>query len=815
MNSLVNAQKGANVLTDSCRSARASTGMPRKAPYRASRRLLAITAILITTTVGAWTAAVAAVGFHDFSFANSDGLTTPTGSKPESKAWFNDNGWWAVMFNLTLHGTDIYKLDPATQRWTDTGTPVDDRPTAKADALWNQTSGKLYIVSNLHVNSAASTTASSNWGRLYRYSYDSGTKVYSLDSGFPVTVTKGKEETLVVAKDSTGTLWVAYVEGSKVMVNHSNGSDLVWGNPFALPVSTAARSTTSDDIASIIAFGGDKIGVFWSNQRTANDYFAIHQDGAPDTTWLPEEIALGSGVNCSGACADDHINIKSDSTGKLYVASKTSFSSDSQPLINLLVRATNGTWSRTTYSTHAFGDTRGIVLLDEAHDRLYFFVTSTEAGGDIDYKITSMSSPSFIDGDGDPFIDNPTDAHINNATSSKQNVTSSTGLMVMACDDTSKFYVHNFIVPSAGNVPTIVSFTPTSGPASTSVVITGTGFTGAVSVKFNGTNASFTVNSSTQITAIVPSSASSGLIAVTTPSGTGTSSASFTVTATAPPPPVVSSFSPTQGAVGTSVTISGSNFTGANSVTFNTMSTASLTVNSDSSITVSVPTGASTGPVSVTTPLGGTGTSSTSFTVTGSTRIKDITFENGSITEPTTGFDSKTGTVTLETASPIKGANSMTVMVGSSYGQENYSATDELFISFYLKIAALPSGQVRLARIADQGTTVGALTLEATGKLTLRNFVTSLGTNAAALNPGTVYRIAIHQKKGTGSNAVLEGFLATGDASFATPFASSGTQTFTTRADSVQIGASTSTGATLTFDDIRLDTQAMPEPSVP
>ena len=36
--------------------------------------------------------------------------------------------------------------------------------------------------------------------------------------------------------------------------------------------------------------------------------------------------------------------------------------------------------------------------------------------------------------------------------------------------------------------------------------------------------------------------------------------------------------------------------------------------------------------------------------------------------------------------------------------RKNYTATDEIFISFYLKIAALPSGQVRLARIADQGT---------------------------------------------------------------------------------------------------------------
>jgi len=81
--------------------------------------------------------------------------------------------------------------------------------------------------------------------------------------------------------------------------------------------------------------------------------------------------------------------------------------------------------------------------------------------------------------------------------------------------------------------------------------------------------------------------------------------------------------------------------------------------------------------------------------------------------------------------------------------------------------------------------------------------------------PATVYRIAIHQKKGAGTNAVLERFLATGDTTFTTPFASSGSQTFTTQADSVQIGASTPTSGTLTFDDIRLDTVAMPGPSAP
>src|SRR2546428_3179539 len=63
------------------------------------------------------------------------------------------------------------------------------------------------------------------------------------------------------------------------------------------------------------------------------------------------------------------------------------------------------------------------------------------------------------------------------------------------------------------------------------------------------------------------------------------------------PPPTITSFAPTSGPVGTSVTISGANFTGATAVRFNTLS-ASFTVTSATAIQATVPVGATTGPVS-------------------------------------------------------------------------------------------------------------------------------------------------------------------------------------------------------------------------
>ena len=180
----------------------------------------------------------------------------------------------------------------------------------------------------------------------------------------------------------------------------------------------------------------------------------------------------------------------------------------------------------------------------------------------------------------------------------------------------------NTLVGQTNTAPTLTGFSPTSGPVGTSVTLTGTNFSGVTAVAFNGTAASYTVNSATQIVATVPGGATSGTIKVTTSSGSTTSSSAYTVTTATVPAPTVSSFSPTSGAVGTSVTITGTNFTNASAVTFNGTG-AAYTVNSATSITATVPTGATSGTVKVTTP-GGTATSPASFTVTATATGKSV-----------------------------------------------------------------------------------------------------------------------------------------------------------------------------------------------
>ena len=168
-------------------------------------------------------------------------------------------------------------------------------------------------------------------------------------------------------------------------------------------------------------------------------------------------------------------------------------------------------------------------------------------------------------------------------------------------------------IPSTPS-PTITSFTPTSGPVGTVVTITGTNFTSGAVVKFNGVaGTGFVFKSPTKVKANVPAGATTGPISITTAGGTATSSTPFTVPP--PPPPTITSFTPTSGAEGTVVTITGTNFTSGAVVTFNGLTAGGFQFMSATTVKASAPTGATTGPISITT-AGGTATSSTPFTVT-------------------------------------------------------------------------------------------------------------------------------------------------------------------------------------------------------
>ncbi|WP_247538647.1 IPT/TIG domain-containing protein [Ralstonia pseudosolanacearum] len=191
-------------------------------------------------------------------------------------------------------------------------------------------------------------------------------------------------------------------------------------------------------------------------------------------------------------------------------------------------------------------------------------------------------------------------------------------------------------VPGA---PAVTGINPSGGSAAggDAVTITGTGFTGATGVQFGTAAATgVAVNSDTQVTAVSPAGSGTVDVTVTTPAGTSPTGAADQFTYGPPAVPVVTSVNPNNGAGagGDVVTIAGSGFVGASAVAFGVNAAQSFSVDSDTQITATSPTGGGTVDVTVTTPGGASATGAAdrfSYTTLGLPSVTGVSPNTGSI----------------------------------------------------------------------------------------------------------------------------------------------------------------------------------------
>lgn len=124
----------------------------------------------------------------------------------------------------------------------------------------------------------------------------------------------------------------------------------------------------------------------------------------------------------------------------------------------------------------------------------------------------------------------------------------------------------------------------------------------------------------------------------------------------------------------------------------------------------------------------------------------------------------------------------------SNYGVKAITASDEVFTYLYLILDSAPASDLTILQILNNGTVVGEIDINSSRELELKNNGTQKGSASSALTLGTLYRIGLRQKKGTGANGELQGYVAEGHAELAS-FASSTTESFTTQADEIRAGA--------------------------
>jgi gliding motility-associated-like protein len=238
--------------------------------------------------------------------------------------------------------------------------------------------------------------------------------------------------------------------------------------------------------------------------------------------------------------------------------------------------------------------------------------------------------------------------------------------------------------------------------------------------------------------------------------------------------PTISSFTPTSGNSGTSITITGTGFTGATDVTINGNSVTSFTVNSDTSITATVPLG-TTGPIRVTN-AGGTNISSSNFT------YSSTIFTTGTLT----AFSKCSGSESAAQTFTVSGANLTANLVVAAYTGLEYSLDGTNYLS---TLSITPtSGTVASTSIyvrmtaASTSLTTGSISLTSTGATSLTKSVSgtvnvlptiTLGNVVAVVSSATTFTIpysAITNSPtaysvSTGTNA-LANFVPISDATF-------------------------------------------------
>ena len=208
--------------------------------------------------------------------------------------------------------------------------------------------------------------------------------------------------------------------------------------------------------------------------------------------------------------------------------------------------------------------------------------------------------------------------------------------------------------------------------------------------------------------------------------GTGSNDVTLTVY----DPATVTSFSPTIGKTGTSVVITGSNFTNVSQVSFNGTAQPTYTVNSPTQITTTVPSGATTGAISITT-IAGTATSTSSFTVDNTAPTLNISANPGSLKA------NQTSTITFTFSEVVTGFSSSIITVTNGTLSSPMASSSNVYTAIFTPTLGIKAdGTIAVSNnyfdLAGNQGTASSLT----PPITINTIQTPLVTGSAATTQG-------------------------------------------------------------------------------
>ena len=536
----------------------------------------------------------------------------------KAQMWYNDGFWWGA-FSDNIGGVYFHKQN-GTSAFTK-GALIDGNFNGRPDVMWNGTN--LFVLV-YEFNTQA---------KFYKYTYNPATDVYTIVSGFPVTLpligigtgtSASATGSITFAQDSTGKIWATYPgtgpngDGNYRVIWTTSADHKTWDtNGFILATGGALAT---QEVTNIVHFGGNKIGIAWSHQlNPVEDAFRYHVDGDPENVWSTKEVidsGLGNEVGIGGV-ADNHGSMRAAPDGRIFLVAKDS---DDVGYLHLYVRSAAGVWGPPVLvdiDPHA-QTTRPSLALDLENSEVY--VLYADASTSLMYLgHTSMDTPNF--GPPCPYV---TQAAVSDSTTSKQNLRASMGFMGAGSSGgaTSAIYINPItLATGSGNSPILTSLSPAAaglnGP-SFDLTVNGSNFASNAVVYVSGIDRPTTFVSSTQLKVRIFATdiAALGSLPVSVMNPKGGSSAAVNLIVGA----AITSLVPDNilaGSAQFTLTVNGGGYVNGTTVNFNGVAQTTTFVNANQ-VTAQIPASsvatAGSYPVTVTNP-GGSPSPPMNFTV--------------------------------------------------------------------------------------------------------------------------------------------------------------------------------------------------------
>lgn len=265
-------------------------------------------------------------------YKSKDGFTGPTKDKPQSKLWYMDSEWWAILPNSSGF--------PSLWQRTENGWSEHKEVQKKLTNI----PGQVDVWYENRIATAVGVSDTSLYVFKVAPAEESNTtwKGEVLSQLILPKMKEPKIETATITRDGKGVWWVAADVGESAIYVWSSKDALTWSSPLLI-----AENIHSDDISAIAAVNNSII-VLWSNQ-TGDYYFDSreHQNNQPIDMWsVIHRVASGDKT------ADDHINTALSNDGTLWVTTKSEKDEVGSPNLILRVRDPHGRWENFPYLNH-------------------------------------------------------------------------------------------------------------------------------------------------------------------------------------------------------------------------------------------------------------------------------------------------------------------------------------------------------------------------------------------------------------------------------------------------------------------------------